>query len=322
MTNENNPTIEQATATEAEAATSESTVATVEPEPIFNPHGRADFKKSFNLDDVLFGVKEAPVFVNGVPVQGYKALINENDGTVISCVSTRYSPLDNRRALEYMTDLLKGANINYQLGRGLMSPRYTKTAIEIILPDHQIILKNGDRMELRGYLINSFNGSKVIELQVGNFRHACMNLAIPVGKADEIYKIKHLGDVNGKVYDAFRAYLADKIDMQGNFFNALQEVTFGTKEKALAYIVNEKNNLVSKRNQEKVVETWRRGYGEDPNAFAVYNAYTDFLTHGLNTNGISRMDSLRKLSLAANHWLNGELEAVPVIETEPELVTA
>jgi len=303
MNNENNNTIVE-------------TVENATPE-VFNPHDRAHFKKSFSVEDVLFPVIEKPILVDGAPVEGYKALVNGNDGTVISCVSERYSPLDNQKALDYMINLLRGAKINYTLGRGLMSPRYTKTAIELILPDYQITLKNGDRMELRGYLINSFNGSKVIELQIGNFRHACMNLALPVGAADEIYRIKHIGDVSGKVYDAFRAYLTDKINLQGEFFNALQEITFGTKEKALAYITNENNNIVSKRNQEKVVETWRRGYGEDPNAFAVYNAYTEFVTHRLNTNGISKIETLRKISLAANKWLGGELEAVPVIEAEP-----
>ncbi len=283
--------------------------------------------------EMLFDVCEIPTYISGYekalaincevdekinPIEenvGYKAIINKDNGNILSTVKKTYNAVSNIAVLEHFETLLKDQKIKFEYGFAKSARGGRKTVFEIILPEHTIDLKNGDKQELRLYIQNSFDGGNAIKLDIGFFRHMCSNMAMMEGNADLQYKTSHIGNAEERIKSQFNFYITEQFDKSKQFVESLAFHKFNSTEEVMEFINSDDNEkIVSKRYREKVLDRWNWTYKFEHGLtfWGLYNAYTHIITHDMTGKEIGKMDKLVMLSKAFNKLIDKKLQAVSV----------
>jgi hypothetical protein len=146
------------------------------------------------LDDVLFPVREHPVFTNftddgvewQVPVPGKKAIVNLTTHRVVGVVGQGYRLVTNREALEMAHSCCRTVFPETKPGewatKGIDAPS-TAGCCHIDFVHNSTILDfdfvpAGQRPEIFGPFIrvtNSYNGLRALRFDIGFFRKVCEN---------------------------------------------------------------------------------------------------------------------------------------------------
>jgi hypothetical protein len=277
----------------------------------------SDRKEVFQ--DILFNIKEMPVFVqvdnNMLSVAGQKALVNTQNNKVLSIVSDRYKPVNNDIVLDRFSNLLNSNGIEFKYGRGTLNRSGNKSIMELILPNNEINIK-GDRMTIRAYLINDFMGTGAVKLQLGHFRHKCMNLALIQGTKEVDFKASHVGLIHDKLDNQFSDYIFKQMNEAKNFLTDLTQGNFKDNKEVLDFF--EKTEIVAERYAKSLTDTWLRNYQGSLSYHGIYNTFTDVLTHSVRGNDLTKMSAHNKLNFEFAKLLkkNPILDSSDIIEAE------
>jgi hypothetical protein len=245
----------------------------------------------------LFPVSEQPFEVNGHQATGFKAIVNDMSGKTIAVVSDKYKLVKNDQIADHFETLLDAVGIKYQYGKGMVTNGF-KTAWEMILPEMKLKLPKmkGDEqgMDFRLYIFNNLGGTGSVRNEFGFFRHKCLNRALMVGRADVDFRLRHVGEVNERIKEAFEIYVNSRFQEANDTLRRLGEGAFRGRDEVVAAI--EDVGFMSKKGKESAVGIWQKDYEGSLGFWPTYNALTQELTHGGNINDYARVGALSQLA--------------------------
>jgi len=256
-----------------------------------------DFK---NNSEVIFPITEKSVIVDGEVITDRKAICRADTDACLGIVGTRYKPLDNYAVMATIDKILTNGGIDYKIEEGFTRRNGAETAIEISFPGRDIKLKNGDTMNLRAYIRNSFDGGGAVRLETGFFRYWCSNLAMH-GTKDHIVSIRHSSKVNKAVVEAFMYYISEKFNEAKNMIISLTQMAFMTRSEIEEYIM--RTAIIANKYRNKLMDTWQDKYENSLSGWMLYNAFTEVISHQVKASQFGKIQMLSALSKEAAGWM-------------------
>ena len=283
-------------------------------------------ERNTNLDEVLFPVGFADVFIEGmtegeyampvkIPVENYRAIINQSTGNVLSVVSKHYKLITNEQAFEFGKECYKNvfnvkSTSNFEVFNVIISSTLTYCLIDIIMKGYQVNIWKQEIFLPFIRITNSYNRTRKLSFDLGFCRKLCDNGVI-FEKETIRFSFYHTKKIikNGIHFDILPNKLETLRRKFMDYTEKLNELPV-PQEKALPLmckILNIKFNL-EKKDKELEIERKRRDefkqraeglidsyYHETgANAYSVFNACTDFASHSKTGKVNFFADSMQK----------------------------
>jgi len=192
-----------------------------------------------DLQSVMFPVREVPAvgipqtisderqFGSEIDSTGYKFIVREDTGEVLSCMTDEYQLVENKRVMKYADPIIKK-------NKGVVKEALTfsngaRTRVKWSFPDHKVNLGKNENIEPEIIFDNSYNGTVGVNIMSGAFRLVCSNglvIGVVIGK----YRNKHsvynisLDDLESVIYDTMeKTKMIFKEDFQILFDTDIKE---------------------------------------------------------------------------------------------------
>ena len=228
---------------------------------------------------VFFDIYEKPVFVNGKEVRDRKAIVNADTDEVIGIVGKHYVPATNIAIISHLDRILSASKIPWNFEKSHFIRGGSKTIIELSFPTMVTKVSPDDSLQVRGYLINSFDGYSSAILKIGFLRLICTN-GMLVGTNEIVITSRHMSKVTQNLIAEFKAYIKRKIKEVRSFTKKLQNHTYDDKQQIFDII--EASSWIPKKYHEALWEECKKI--EALNAWALYNVFTYVITHVMQVN--------------------------------------
>jgi phage/plasmid-like protein (TIGR03299 family) len=232
-----------------------------------------------------------PVIVDGNEVDGYKANVASNTGTVLGITSNRYKVVNNAEAFDWCDNLLENdiTPVKFESAGSLFNQK--KVWILAKLADKMLL---GDLIQNYLFFTNSFDGKSALTVGVSNTRVVCFNtLSMALKDAPRLWTTKHMGDMDAKKHEAARtlqlavsyldalnetAELWQQKKMSFEAFNTLTEMLFPMDEDDMDCIQTKRalgfrSNFIDLYNEKPDIQKFHG------TAWGAYMALTDFVSH-------------------------------------------
>lgn len=232
-----------------------------------------------------------PVIVDGNEVDGYKANVASNTGTVLGITSNRYKVVNNAEAFDWCDNLLENdiTPVKFESAGSLFDQK--KVWILAKLADKMLL---GDLVQNYLFFTNSFDGKSALTVGVSNVRIVCANtLSMALRDAPRLWTTKHMGDMDAKKHEAARtlqlavsyldalnetAELWQQKAMSKEAFNLLTEMLFPMDEDDMDCIQTKRalgfrSNFINLYNEKPDIQKFHG------TAWGAYMALTDFVSH-------------------------------------------
>lgn len=251
-------------------------------------------------ENVFFDIDERSVYVDKLKVPDKRAIINKDTGQVIGIVGKNYIPVSNKHLLNHFRSIADQSKIKFQILNTHLIRGGSKTIIEILFPFLQFEVQVGDKLQLKGFLINSFDGYSSAILEFGFFRLVCEN-GMVVGKKEMVISARHVGRVDEKLVEGFKLYIEEKEKEVKAFAQKLIDLKF---EKKRGFEIIEKSRWISKKYHRDLVEQYEKELAdaESLDAWNLYNVFTYVITNKMQVNLETRMALYKKLNREIQNW--------------------
>lgn len=164
------------------------------------------------INDIMFPVKEMPATFkrdDGQTKQhtGYKFIVREDTGSVLSCVTNNYKLVTNETVDKASANVIKKEGGRLKEVRTFGNGARSMVTWEF--PDHKVNISEGDGLTPEIVWHNSYDGTVGLNILAGAFRLICTNGAI-IGVLADKYKNKHsiynvaLEDIEGVIEETIR----------------------------------------------------------------------------------------------------------------------
>ena len=155
------------------------------------------------IEQTLFPVTETPAVFpddpSGYKSTGYKFIVREDTGKVLSCMSNDYKLVNNKDIIDVALPVLKKHNA--QLKEAVSFGNGQHTTWKWVIPDVKIEISKGDMMNPEVIIKNSYDGTTQVHILSGAFRLVCSNGMI-IGNIINKYNYKHnVSNINLKNLD-------------------------------------------------------------------------------------------------------------------------
>ena len=256
------------------------------------------------LNDVMFPVKEYPAYHEAgtwaksddnenLNNTGYKFIVREDTGRVLSCMTNDYKLVTNETVLKYASPIIKKNGGRVKEVKSLNGG--TKSIMTWNFPKEKVNIGKNDDLTPEIIIKNSYDGTIGLNILAGAFRLVCSNGAI-VGIVAEDYKNKH------SVYNVA--------------LNDIKSVIKQTIEKTKIIFKDEfpilKDNKISERDivsflklfplQANEIVTQRLIADKPKTYWDLFNVGTNVLTHNMNRNTESTHNIESSLYNTVKKW--------------------
>jgi len=246
---------------------------------------------------VFFDIYERPIFVDKKEVPDRKAIINADTDEVIGIVGKRYVPATNIAIISHLDRILSESKIPWEFEKGHIIRGGSKTIIELAFPTIGAKVSQDDELQLRGYLINSFDGYSSAILKIGFLRLICTN-GMMVGTSEIFITSRHMSNVTQNLVAEFKAYIKQKIKEVRSLTKKLQNLTYKDKRQMLDII--EASAWIPQKYHEALWEECEKL--KALNAWALYNVFTYVITHIMQVNMERKMFLYKELNKSISQW--------------------
>jgi len=132
------------------------------------------------------------------------ALVRDDTGAKLATVGSKYEPIQNADAAEFLDEVRGEFGAHYATAGSLHGGK--KTWIQMLLPGASFEVARGDKVHAYGTFINFHGGGAGLCFPTAN-RIECDNTARIACKeaSDRALRIRHTGDIRSKLADARRA---------------------------------------------------------------------------------------------------------------------
>lgn len=238
--------------------------------------------------NALFNVREEAIqTASGIIIPGKKTLINERTGMPMSVVSTNYRTVSNEEIFNsFLRNVIDSgidatdAEVNVKFAN-----HGAKTMVDFRFPN-ETITTAGDTSptQLQIVALNSFDGSTRYVTKVGGFRIKCLNGQI-IGKTVGAYSSTHNPSLDVEAGAAKVIAMLQNFRTAGEYWTSMmaRRINDDTAMAVIGQFFNVDHNdqkAMSTKTVLTVVNKWDAYSNElGPNAYALYNALTDYVTH-------------------------------------------
>jgi hypothetical protein len=238
--------------------------------------------------DALFNVREEAIqTASGIVIPGKKTLINERTGMPMSVVSTSYRTVSNEEIFNsFLRNVIDSgidatdAEVNVKFANN-----GAKTMVDFRFPN-ETITTAGDTSptQLQIVALNSFDGSTRYVTKVGGFRIKCLNGQI-IGKTVGAYSSTHNPSLDVEAGAAKVIAMLQNFRTAGEYWTSMmaRRINDDTAMAVIGEFFNVDHNdqkAMSTKMILSVIAKWDAYSNElGPNAYALYNALTDYVTH-------------------------------------------
>ena len=256
------------------------------------------------LQNAMFPVKEIPAtMVNGkgelnhIGNTGYKFIVREDTGQVLSCMTDSYRLVTNESIISAAEPIVKkhGGEVKevsvFSNGRSVH--------MKWNFPKHMIKIGKDDELTPEIVVGNSYDGTLGVNIMAGAFRFICLNGAV-IGIVASKYKNKHIK--SNISFDDFDDVISDTMDKTKLIFKEefpiLQETKFKDKHVIdfLQMFPLQANEMVT---QALIANT--------PKSFwDLFNVGTNVLSHLMNRNQQSTHNIEGRLYPSIKKWAEKE----------------
>lgn len=236
--------------------------------------------------NVLFNVSEQTLMTgNGLQIPNKKVLINEMNGSVLGIVGQNYRAVTNEeifdeftRSIEKSNINTEGASINVKFQNG-----GAKTLVDFVFPN-EIMEVQGDKTALSIAALNSFDGSTRYLTKAGGLRMKCLNGQI-LGKIAGSYSSLHNNNLDVEEGAKKVMEMVQQFQDSAEYFQHLIDRKLEGKviDRVIGKFLNvdmtDEANLNKPRVNEihRILDNYQREMGNT--AYALYNTFTDYITH-------------------------------------------
>ena len=265
-----------------------------------------------HLDDVFFPVEEYPVFAsirnktgeNQIAIPNKKAIVNLKSGRVVGVVGSGYRLVTNREALEMASECCQSVFPETKPGEWTVRATDAPATgghcyIDLVHNSAGLdfsFVQAKDRPDVFGPFIrvtNSYNGLRALSFDIGFYRKVCRNGLIAPQSVIR-FKFVHARSAIGEVikFEIARERLAGLQTSFTNYLGVLRDFRVGrnqfeTLAFAVLWIHKPKHAIPASKTAadwealEKHLATMCDRYASElgENAYAVFNAITEFASH-------------------------------------------
>ena len=250
------------------------------------------------LQDAMFPVIEVPAV--GVPENGkeidstgYKFIVREDTGDVLSCMSDNYKLVKNEtiiKAAEPIINKYKGKLKEVNVFGNVHS-----THLSWHFPNHFVKIGKNDEMTPEIVIGNSYNGTVGVNIIAGAFRLICSN-GLVIGIVASKYKNKHIQ--SNVSLDDFDNVISETMDKTKLIFKEEFPILQGTNFKD-RHIINFLKMFPIQAN-EMVTQAL---IANRPKSFwDLFNVGTNVLSHHMNRSAQSTHGIEGRLYPAIKNW--------------------
>ena len=245
-----------------------------------------------NINDIMFPVTEIPAIgkfpknanytQEDTKETGYKFIMREDTGQILSCMTNNYRLVKNEFINKKSANVIKknGGRIKevQTFGHG------ARSLVKWEFPDHKVTLGKKDEMTPEIVWQNSYDGTIGLNIIAGAFRLICLNGAV-IGIVATKYKNKHivqnmsLDDIEGIIDETINK---TKIIMKEEFPLLIDTEV---RERHILKMLKVFPITSSEYITQKLIES------KPENLWDLFNVGTNVATHGLDR----KMESTHKL---------------------------
>ena len=250
------------------------------------------------LNEVMFPVMEVPavgqLFGEGIKEQtGYKFIVREDNGKVLSCMTNDYKLVKNETIINYANPIIEksGGKVKEikSLGNG------AKTFMSWNFPNEKVNIGKNDDLTPEIIIKNSYDGTIGVNILAGAFRLVCSN-GMVVGVIADKYKNKH--SIHNISLDDIESVIRNTIEKTKLTFTEEFPIL---KDKKISekHIINLIKMFPLKANE----LITQRLIADKPKTFwDLFNVGTNVLTHHMNRNSESTHNLESSLYPSIKRW--------------------
>lgn len=239
----------------------------------------------------LFNVRKEPVFTeSGLKIPGKQAIINEKTGEPLSIVSKNYRVVTNDEVMTNIQEAFNKSKIDLTgaTAEAKFSHFGARTMVDIRIPSVSIQMKEDQSpSNLQVTVLNSYDGRWKYQVRAGAIRMACMNGQI-LGDFVGTYTEYHNARLDVETSSGRIIRMADQFDSaqewwikminrsvsEDQLYRAIHMFLKGSAD------VKDKKSFKENRSTMQLVSLFDKYSVEmGRNAYALYSAMTDFVTH-------------------------------------------
>jgi len=237
----------------------------------------------------LFNVRtEKLKTASGIDVDSRVAIINEASGQPIGLVSPSYKIVTNHDVVTHLAEALDKSSLDLTGAQATVRSSHggARTMLDVVLPKHEIDI-GGDKSQMRISALNSYDGRWKYMTRGGAIRMACLNgqiLGSFVGSYVEYHNSKLDVAVGAerlvRMSDDFltaEKWWRQMIDRKVDREQLLRSISIFLNGESK---IKDRAEFEKKPSVKKILELYETYSAEmGANAYALYNAMTDFVSH-------------------------------------------
>lgn len=239
----------------------------------------------------LFNVSESKIYTGDErEIVGKKAIINADTGAALSVVSSGYRVLTNAEVFESFDKSLNASGIDLDGAtvETLFTHNRARTMVKVTVPSVRVKV-DGDETQAQIVALNSYDGKWKYSVSAGGIRLACLNGQV-IGTIISHYSHYHTKNIDIQAPAERMVSMMQQFTGSQEWFEKMlsTKVTDGIAQRWIArfikgYVVNDTEileTIIAGRIGSKLYEIWGQYKTEmGGNAYALYNAFTDYITH-------------------------------------------
>lgn len=248
--------------------------------------------------------------------EGLKALVRSDNGELLSMQNNSWEVVQNQAAFAFFEPLVNSGKLELQTGVCLKGGRQIALTGKIKGSVGDVV--SNDPVESFLVLYNAHDGSLCLGVQFSNTRVVCSNtLSVVVGQgrgttlrkgsnmavSGKTVKLRHTRSIHDNLED-----LQEIINLQSATFDVAmheykQMVKVRVDSKNVIKVFSrtfevEEKDVMRHRNYEPILKNFEAGVGMDipgvsGTGWALYNAFTEFTSHGRSSRGETDSDKMR-----------------------------
>lgn len=283
--------------------------------------------QAISLAGLDWRVKTSPVYAEGLsaPIKGAVAVMREDTNTVLGVVGKNYAPVQNSDSLSFFDDIKASLpGMRYVAAGSIAGGRRVWLLADFGGFDAQ----GGDEVRKQIMLYNSHDGTSALSYVFVPNRVFCNNQIATILHGDKYLQIRHSRSAESRLNSAraVAGIAVKQYDLIEDMYQALAQkpLTSALLTQGLdaLYPLVEGGKLVVGRTltrrtniRERITELVETGAGiegRQRNAFSLYNAFTEYMSHHAQANGEEALEGERRWS--NNVFGKGAREVAKVVD--------
>lgn len=245
----------------------------------------ANIYDSIKQQNALRNVTAEKIFLaDGNPIEGKRAIVLSDTGKAISVVSDRYKVVSNEEVMTATLKAIETAKLDTTDATASVSfsNHGARTMVRIMLPAYSVLTNSANETKMEIVTLNSYDGAWKYSSRAGGIRMACLNGQV-MGKMIGSYSQFHNQSLNIERGAENLVRMIGDFSQSQDWFLAMMKrsATVDDVRRLGAKLLNVPTVQFEESRAGKRILASYDAYAREmgANAYAVYNTFTDFITH-------------------------------------------